>query len=268
MSKRRRLVTELDYQILLLEHKKKLSTFERIKLDNLRERKQAMEEAGVELTATVVLDKATFEHQVESANTAEALNNETDQVLSKEASENDKNDPLDKKAVGKSTLGKGGISAYTMFLKQQREYLKKDKPGTKLDLTLAQEKWRKLSKSEKKSYANMAEKERKMSGRINTTEKKERKRLADKNYKERKKIEMKRKREEEISLLKKMNTMVNGKADKIAHLKSEIEQLKGESLKLQETKKSLAAELVEKDLELLLIKEKYKALHKIHKSCP
>ena len=57
MSKRRRLVTELDYQILLLEHKKKLSTFERIKLDNLRERKQAMEEAGVELTATVVFTR-------------------------------------------------------------------------------------------------------------------------------------------------------------------------------------------------------------------
>ena len=105
MSKRRRLVTELDYQILLLEHKKKLSTFERIKLDNLRERKQAMEEAGVELTATVVLDKATFEHQVESANTAEAPNNETEQVLS-EASVNDKNDHLNKKTVGKRLASK------------------------------------------------------------------------------------------------------------------------------------------------------------------
>ena len=45
-----------------------------------------MEEAGVELLATVILDKVIIEHQVESANIAKAPNNETEQVLSKYSS--------------------------------------------------------------------------------------------------------------------------------------------------------------------------------------
>jgi Glu-tRNA(Gln) amidotransferase subunit E-like FAD-binding protein len=102
---------------------------------------------------------------------------------------------------------------------------------------------------------------------LSKIDKKARKKVADKQYRERRSKDQEVKKKEEDSLKEKLEEIVVAKTEKAEQMSKYVENLKYEMHKIQKLKKEAIEKVIEKDVELMVLKEQFKALHKIHKSC-
>ena len=152
-------------------------------------------------------------------------------------------------------------------------------PAAKLNLTQIRKEWSTLTDSERAPYKKAACEERKLIGidfrknflektrKISEEERKMLKTEADRKYRLKIKAVKAKKEEEEQYCLGKFKEIL---AKKEVHLKDEVKEkhdievglvkIKTENEIVQEMTKDKAAEVD-------LLKEKYRALHKIHKNC-
>ena len=297
-------ITQIDFQIMMLEEMgPKISAIEKCKLDNLREQKCLMQKSGIELKPTMVpkfpsrpntkrrgscvqpagqknaeslTKKPVSDVETKATEVVEQVSINEDEV-SKSGAKTDsqvKSGLHEKKNKVKSG---GGPSAYLMFLHHEREQLNKKNPGDKLDLPSLRQTWSKMSESEKKVFQEMANLKKDSLGQefhkefkiksLSVTEKKLRRKTADKKYRESRSQEQSVKKEEEDSLKERLKEVIIRKEEELDQMVNYVDNLKSEIGNIQKKKKEAIDKVVEKDVEIVVMKEQYKALHKIHKSC-
>lgn len=267
-------VTQLDYQIMILERMgPNISSIEKNKLRNLKEQKKILAEEGIELKGTVVPrfppgfhNKRIPEYVINSVE-------ETDEMEDAEEVQVEHSQTVEKK----NSSGQGVASSYVMFVQVEREKLVSKDPDAKLDQNVLQQTWRNMSGEEKKLYSDMVRKKKEEVGEnfrkdikknsFSEEDKKARKKVADKAYRERKYKSLDVKKKEEDSLKAKLEEMVAQKSGKAEEMTKCVINLKSEFLKIQKMKKEVIERVVVKDVEMMVLKEQFKAIHKIHKGC-
>ena len=292
-------ITQLDFQIINLEKMgPKISPLEKCKLDNLREQKCFMKENGIVLKPTMkpfqnVKSRGSRKQQVghEIAETSKLVSNvktkpaplEVDNQVSEKEDEVSKNGTQMEFQVesrlkkNKGKVGVGGSSAFIMFVHYEREQLIMKNPKDKLDLPSVRLAWSKMSESEKTVFQDMAklQKDKRneelqsdiQSKTLSATEKKMRKKIADKKYRKRKGEEQSVKKVEDDSLKERLKEIILRKEEELQQMVNVVENLNSDIRNVQKKKQETVEKVVAKDVEILVMKEQYKALHKIHKSC-
>ena len=267
-------VTQLDYQIMILERMgPNISSIEKNKLRNLKEQKKILAEEGIESKGTVVPrfppgfhNKRIPEYVINSVE-------ETDEMEDAEEVQVEHSQTVEKK----NSSGQGVANSYVMFVQVEREKLVSKDPDAKLDQNVLQQTWRNMSGEEKKLYSDMVRKKKEEVGEnfrkdikknsFSEEDKKARKKVADKAYRERKYKSLDVKKKEEDSLKAKLEEMVAQKSGKAEEMTKCVINLKSEFLKIQKMKKEVIERVVVKDVEMMVLKEQFKAIHKIHKGC-
>ena len=178
---------------------------------------------------------------------------------------------------GNIPSGQGMASSYIMFVQHERKNLIGAEPHAKLDLPALRQKWSKKRVDEKKVFEDMVQAKKDVLGeefrkdiRINKlteVEKRRRKAEADKKYKDKVRKEKSEEQKEQGSVKVKIEEMLSSKLEKMDQLKNYMENLECEVQKTQKMKKDNIEQIVTKDLELMVLKEKFKVLHKVHKKC-
>jgi hypothetical protein len=146
-------------------------------------------------------------------------------------------------------------------------------PGAKLNLEQIRNEWKNLPNSLKEPYKKKAEEEKIHLGKkenkseISEEERKKRKHETDKKFKLKVKTLQSKKLEEDELCSKKFDEILESK-NKVMRKATEL----NEKLKVNEGKlnieNALVSEMIkEKEVEIEKLKEKYKMLHKVHKSC-
>ena len=289
-------VTQIDYQIILLEGMgSRISEIESRKLNNLREQKKLMDTHGIKMKPTTVpwFPPCPSKHSggVLASLEAKGLGGATDDVESIAVeSENDvesaavdsddvENGPKAKTGLigKKKKSGQGVSSAYIKFISSKRELLVSEDSSAKLDLPMMRTIWERMKAREKQVYEDMVssakidlgDNYRKdiKSNSLSDTEKKQRKKVADKKYRDGIKKEKSVNRGELENVKVKLKEIISYKEEKLNHVRDHLENLKSEVHKVKELKKETTEKLVDKDLELVVAKEKFKVLHKKHKRC-
>ena len=210
----------------------------------------------------------------------ESAADEEDEELPVEVGENDVEKPKSRvsgKGKRKQPSGQGLSCSYILFLQHERENLLRAEPHAKLDLPAVRLKWSEMKVDEKKVFEDMAQAKKAALGddyrknirnnKLSDVDKRLRKIEANKKYKEKIRKEKSVDEEEQESLKVKMEEMKTSKIEKLDRLKIYVENLKSEVLKTQQIKKENIEQTVAKDLELILLKEQFKLLHKMHKKC-
>lgn len=276
-------VTQLEYQIMILERMgPNISSIERNKLRNLKEQKKIMAEQGIELKGTVVPRFPRGSFDIRAGFRSECVTNSVEEAL---RGGNEENEDAEEEAQvanskteeKKNSSGQGVSSSYVMFLQVEREKLMVKDPGAKLDLDDLQKSWKNMGVEEKKVYSDMVRKKMEDVGEnfrkdikeksLSKKEKKARKKVADKEYRERKNKILQVKKKEEDTMKAKLEEIVVGKSGRAAEMSKYVNNLKSEILKTQKMKKEVVERVVVKDVEIMVLKEQFKALHKIHKGC-
>ena len=173
--------------------------------------------------------------------------------------------------------GQGFSSAFFHFKHKVRDELNKTDPNSKLNMKTLRDKWQAMDEENKSVFHEMARCEKEAIGdnfrkdiRENTlsmTERNERRKETNlKHYQSRKKDEESKSSENE-TIAKKLKEFVVTKETKLRHLTTFVESLKSQVEKNKELNKETSVAVMEKDVEILVLKEKYKALHKLHSSC-
>ena len=299
-------VTLIDYQIMDLERRiSSISEKEKEKLLNLKMQKQAMKDQGITLKATIVPRFPPYSSLSKvSSNVPKSLNVETLKnknldktvIIDEESSfvtsevkdvskegitETVKNNKSGRNikliAKNKEPKSRGGSSAYIKFLSSKKKELNQTENGSKLDVSVLKDTWKHMSQSEKEVYKKMSDRDRKVLGgkvrndpKTNTLseiEKKLRKKKADKQYKQKLKEESKENIKKLNTLEEMLKEITSSKEAKLEMSRKNVEKLKSDLGKTQTSRKEAVVRLVDKDMELVVLKEKYKTLHKIHKTC-
>ena len=105
------------------------------------------------------------------------------------------------------------------------------------------------------------------SNSLSEKEKKVRRKVADKAYRERRKEDLDVKKKAEDLLKAKLEEIVVEKSGKAKKMTKYVNNLKSEILQIQKMKKEVIERVVVKDVEIVVLKEQFKAIHKIHKGC-
>ena len=286
-------ITQIDYQIILLEKMgPNISAFEKCKLESLKEQKCLMATHGIELKATVVpkfpkkplINSKTsclksnelgiHEDVTQEDGIEKGVLKDVNKVSIDTNNSKEKGDLIRKKS---KNSGQGVSSPYLMFQKHERELLNKKDPKAKLDLQTLRQTWSKMSVIEKAVYkekVQLAKDElgedfrRKIKANaLSAEEKKRRRKAADKKYREKMSQHQSEKKEEDSSLTEKLKEIILIKEKKLDQMLKYVGNLKSEVLEAQKKKKEVQEKFVEKDVEGMVLKEQFKALHKIHKAC-
>ena len=286
-------VTQIDYQISLLEMRgSNLSVFEQNKLNSLKEQKTLMDQQGIKLKPTIVPRfplpppppaETNFEISVlpNKSNEAKLLVGVDKEAVGKNDAPNKmivNNKSKAKVAThGKIARGQGVSSSFLKFVKYSREKQNNDNSLSKLDLNHLRLTWSKMNVSEKKPFIDMVKVQKTAVGdkvikdvtnkSKSDEEKKERKAAADKKYRE-KMIEARTNyRTEQETLLEKMLELIIFKKGKMKDLQLFVKNIRDDITETQKKKIVAIESMVEKDTELMVLKEQFKVLHKIHKKC-
>ena len=280
-------VTQLDAQILEFERKgDALSKYERMKLDNLRERKRLEVDNGINPKPSVLVPSSSpklskklqkksiktrknsrsYSHCSKASTSSLSVFNEDvsseENVVEGSGEMHNINLSL---APGKKT------SPFILFLQKKKMELREVEPDIKLDLAFVREEWGNLSASEREMYEKQALDIRERSSlekvAVSSEEKRKRKAIVDKKYRDKKKNSNALDKEDSKLVKTKLEQIISIKKEKIASTTLAIESLQKEVHELKENLKSSANNLVKKDIELTCLKEQYKVLHKLHKTC-
>eukprot|EP00092_Neocalanus_flemingeri_P036390 GFUD01039621.1.p1 GENE.GFUD01039621.1~~GFUD01039621.1.p1 ORF type:complete len:314 (+),score=99.02 GFUD01039621.1:54-995(+) len=295
-------ITHTEYQIELLERLgANISQVERGQLGILKERKRLMAELGIECKATVEPNfpppsNSFTTNQVLHANSQTAEKRVRDVVQSFSGSDqHDDSDDFETEMseVGKDTVsepdqsevrktlkkkcGQGVSGPFVLFGEQKRKELDLIDPNAKLDKKSLQDLWDKMPDDEKKVFSEKYLLEKESAGdkfrsnitmqRMSSEERKLKKKERDKLSRNNKKQASMIKTEEENALKERLEEIIIAKEKKLAELVTYVENLKLDNAEYQKMNHGVGVSVVEKDIELSIIKEHYKNLHKIHKSC-
>jgi len=278
-------VTQIDYQIVLLERMgPNMSAIEKIKLDNLKEQKAFMAEKGIEMKGTVVprfppgtdgIRKGRFQHVADSLEDVTRDKNKDVEEAENENADVDNTSTQVKKSI--KSRGQGVSSPYLLFVQNERLKLNSKDPKAKLNKEYLQQTWKDMNVREKMVFNDLFRKKKEDIGEkfrqdikskaLSEIDKKARRKIADKEYRERRSKDLEVKKQEEDSLKEKLKEIIMVKTEKAEQMSKYVENLKYEMQKIQKLKRDLIEKVVEKDVELIVLKEQFKALHKIHKSC-
>ena len=171
----------------------------------------------------------------------------------------------------------GVPSAYFLFLQDEREKLSKTDPLATIDRKALILTWKKMNDFDKKKFndkvlsmkASLGKKYREdiRKKSLSDIEKKKRKKETDMKYRRTKKEAIVLKVKDDKTVKEKMEEIIVGKENKLSEVMTYVGGLKEEVLNLQKMNKEAVQSVVEKDLEILVLKEQYKNLHKLHKNC-
>ena len=99
------------------------------------------------------------------------------------------------------------------------------------------------------------------------TEQRERRKVTDKKYYEKKTQMQLMKKNENEELKAKLEELVSVKKEKIDRKIKLVQNMKCDIKRIQMTKREVLDKVVEIDLELMVVKEQYKSIHKMHRYC-
>ena len=102
---------------------------------------------------------------------------------------------------------------------------------------------------------------------LSMSERNERRKEANLKYYQSKKRDKDSGDSENETITKKLKEFVDNKETKLRNLVTFVEGLKSQVEKTKKLNKEVSLAVVEKDVEILVLKEKYKALHKLHSYC-
>ena len=281
-KKKRQKMTQIDYQIeMLVEMGAEKTDAGRLQLSNLNERKCLMAELGIE-------SKATFMPKFPS----KPLNNQGLKTLQLDHEEQVQPSPRVLENLEGTEPGSGAVSsdtslneisrqgvpsAYFLFVQHKKDELKKTDPKAKVDRKLVLLTWKKMNESDQKKYYDQAKNIKESLGEkyredirkksLSDVEKKRRKKENDLKCRSIKKEATDMKVKDEKALIAKMKEVIASKESKLSENITYVECLRVDVQKIEDLNKGAVQSVVEKDLEILVLKEHYKNLHKLHKTC-
>ena len=276
-------VSEIEYKIIFLENKSSaLSEKEIERLNSLKEQKLMQENLGVNIRKTAKVPtvwiavnkkaemctevKKTAELSAELKNTTE-LPTEVKRTAEMAAE------------VTSSTCKQTYSNAFLQFQSEKKQSLLLLNPAAKLNLTEIREEWRTLTDSGKAPYKKAACDEKKMIGinfrsnfkektkKISEEERKKLKTETDRKHRLKIKTIKVKKEEKEQYCLGKFKEILIKKEVQLEDEAKEKHDIEVRLVRIK-TENDLVQEMIkDKGAEVELLKEKYRALHKIHKSC-
>jgi len=261
-------VSELDYKILILENCEVLSENEQQRLESLKEQKAFQDTLGICIQKTV---KVPIEWiAVDSSNDISVeLNNASFPELDEEISE----------AETKSPIKQGFANAHIQFLKEKRKILNNVDKEAKVDMDEIRKEWKFLPESARKPYKKLAQEEKKKLGvnfrkdikeqrsHLSSDELKKRKIESDRKYRLKVKLEKDKNLKDDEFCLNKFKKILEKKEEQVCELVEQKKALKVNVNKLK-VDNSVTAEMIkDKDSEIDKLKDQYRTLYKVHKSC-
>ena len=284
-------MSQLDYKIELLERRgSELEEVERNQLTSLLERRTLMVKLGIENKATFVPKfppilrnkRKTGEILANISQEKESTGNLSDagQVDAQDISIKELEIVSDganniKQVIHKS--GQGVSSPYLLFVHQHRLELDEIDPEESLDLEALSNIWKKMDRHDKKEYYEKFASEKESIGvryrkdikanGLNEIEKQANRKETNKKYYKSIKENKLMKSEEDDEFTVKMKVILIAKENKLGDMMTYVESLKDEVEMTQRLNREVSLSVIEKDVETLVLKEQYKTLHKIHKSC-
>ena len=253
-------VTEIDYKIIMLQNKgSTLSDKENERLDSLKEQKALQESQGFQIIKTAKVP-------------TEWIAGNTPEMSTEFASSNSE---LNTKGETKQAYS----NAFFQFRSAKKSSLISIDPAAKLDLNQVREEWKTMTDSDKIPYQKKADEEKKQLGKnlrknyvekrsqITKDERKKSRLEADRKYRIQSKIDKAKKLEEDGFCSKKFTEILKSKERQLSDEVKLNENLKI-NIGKSKTENSLVQEMIkEKEAEIEKLREKYRILHRIHKSC-
>ena len=243
-------VTELEYKILALERMPLLSSKEKERLDSIREQKVLHSSIGLNILKTAKVPR-------------EWISENNNEYVDKAVGENEE----------LSSDKKGYSNAYFQFRSERKKELIREDPGAKLDLKEISKEWKSMNDTLKEPYIKKAEEEKKQIGKkvkksdLSKEEKKERKLEIDRKYRLKVKLTNTKKSVDDELCQKKFEEVLEGRNNLMKKESDQSENLKVSEGKLK-IENGLVLEMIkEKESEIERLKDRYKLLHKVHKSC-
>ena len=247
MTKSKGKRSDLETNILFLENKPLLCPYEKLQLNNLKERQN-------------LLKGVTGETNVENEKETESI-------------------AVDEPKNVKLKLNQSFPGAFLLYRSDKMAKVREDDPHRQhaFGKKFALDDWNNMSYDEKKVYHDKAagikhelgdryRQNIKAAGKT-YDDKKESKKIRNKKYQEKMKAHKRCKEEAEVSCKIKYAEILQKRQDKLDSLKAKREQL-ALDISAVEIEISIVEKLtVEKEREGFDLKEKYQALYKIHKSC-
>ena len=246
-------VSEIDFKIMLLENRgPDLSVKEIERLMSLKEQKALQERLGVNTkkTASVPTDWLGESHP----------------------------DHQGSKINSKGEAKQGYSNAFLQFRSEKKSLLTNTDPSAKLDLDQVREEWKNLDDAAKVPYKKKAEEEKLLLG-LNLRRNLNGRSLLSEEDKKKAKLEADRKYRQKCKMTKTI-ALDEGKqcTEKFREILDEKKQHMCEEVKVNENLKksmgktklenSLTAEMLkDKEAALDKLKEKYRCLHRMHKTC-
>jgi len=293
-------MSQIDYKIELLERiglDAELSQVEKNQLNSLKERKVLMAMNGIENKATIVpkfpprkkpreaITEAQTVNEVESTSKSKPVihsskvgQGDVEQNESQHGGVVDKSGPsVEKKVAVKKKCRQGFSNPFLHFVHKNKMELNNTSPGARVTRATLMETWKKMDEVSKKEFYDKSEAEKLGLGSdyrknikenaLSTAEKKQSRSMTNRKHHEKLKKERELKIKEGDALVKDFEDIVSLKETKLKEMIVYVEGLKLDVVKTQTLNKEVAISVAEKDTGCLVVKEQYKALHKIHKNC-
>ena len=250
-------VTQIDYQILELESRSsKLSPIERLKLSNLKEQKTLMANQGIKMKASIVPRFFPPPRPTIPGDCSESSGSYVEPAEETFTKADDTSEKGTETSIQKLA---------STVLEEDEEIAVFEEDGENAGLEEDGESTG-LEEAKKAILGEEFRKEIRIN-KLTEVEKKRRKAEADKKYKDNVRKEKSEEQKEQGSVKVKIEEMLSSKLEEMDQLKNYMENVKCEIQNTQKMKKDNIEQIVIKDLELMVLKEKFKVLHKVHKKC-
>ena len=265
-------------------------------LNKLRERKLLIAKLGIQNKATIVTKfpakqltnkaikvKSSAGEKIKS-NSVTLKSSKDDQSKEQvnpqfgEVIDNKLVDSAGKKVrVRQKKSGQGFSSPFLHFVHKNKLELNKNSPGASVNKAALRKTWKTMDESGKKEFFDESLSEKLSIGidyrkdikdkSLGDVEKKERKAEHNRKYQECMKKKNVLKTQEDDVLEEEVKVIVSAKENKLSEMIEYVERLKTEVVKTQKLNKEIAQSVAEKEVGCLVVKEQFKALHKVHKNC-